>query len=425
MTEQYLMFIWENMKLPVQMSLLDGQKISVVHPGTRNTDEGPDFFQARVRIGDTLWVGNVEVHVRTSDWLKHKHQHHAGYDNVILHVVYENDIVAPHPLLNIPTLELRNYIDVSNYMKYQKYISSSRKILCEPFIREHQISFVEHWLANIFQQRLQRRERMIRQMLGTTLMNIEETFYHWMCWSMGFKLNNDALLLLARSLPLKILLRHQHDIFQIEALLFGQAGLLQTGSEDLYLKELQNIYSVLAHKYNLMPIQSGVWKFMRTRPSNYPTLRIAQLAALIPSLQQVLGQIMKGQGITLHDLRHVFDIEVSDYWKHHYYFGKPMSRQTTGKLTFVAQNHIIINVVVPFLYMYAQLQQHVELENWLVKIMKQLPPEKNSIVSLWEKAGIKPTNALESQALIELYNHYCSQKRCLECNLGATIILEF
>lgn len=424
MTEQYLIFSWQHAILPAKMNLLDGQDISIIHRGSRNTDAGPDFFQAKIRIGNTIWVGNVEIHVHTSDWLKHNHQNDKSYDNVILHVVYKNDLPALHPLLNIPTLEMKNYIDVKNFNKYQQYILEKQKILCENFLRQEKISSIDYWLENIFSQRLQRREQIIRQLLGSTLMNIEETYYQWLAWTFGFKLNNDAFLLLSRHLPLKILLLYSDDLLNIEALLFGQAGLLSNNFDDFYFFELRNRFSFLKHKHSLEPISSGVWRFMRTRPYNYPSLRLAQLATLIPPMQEFLQNVIQKRNISLEALRKALNVKVSHYWQYHYHFGMKMPRKTRGMLTANTQNHIIINTIVPFLHMYAYLQNDIDLQHQLYLLMKKIPAEKNSIVKLWEKAGIVPQNALESQALLEQYEHFCSRKKCLECNIGATIIVD-
>lgn len=424
MTEQYLIFTWEHAMLPVKMRLLDGQDISIIHRGYRNTDAGPDFFNAKVQIGKTIWAGNVEIHVYSSDWLKHNHQNDKLYDNVILHVVYKNDLPALHPILNIPTLEIKNYIDIKKFYKYQQYITGKQKILCENFLKEEKISFVNHWLENIFSKRLQRREQIIRQLLKSTLMNIEETYYQWLAWTFGFKLNNEAFLLLSRRLPLKILLLYCDDLLNIEALLFGQAGLLSTNCDDSYLLELRNRFSFLKHKHSLEPISSGVWKFMRTRPSNYPSLRLAQLAALIPSIQEFLQNVIQKRIISLEALRKSLNVRVSHYWQYHYHFGMKMPRKTRGMLSINTQNHIIINTIIPFLYVYACLQNDIDLQHQLYLLMKKIPAEKNSIIRLWNKAGIVPQNALESQALIEQYQQFCYRKKCLECNVGATIIVD-
>ncbi len=420
MTEEFLQYIWKhNLFAQKPVRAFTGEKIEVLTTGEHNKDAGPDFFNAKIKIDDTTWVGNVEIHLKSSDWLKHKHDKDKAYDNVILHVVLVNDAEITRTNGEIITTVRLNF-DKKLFAHYQKLLQSQLWIPCENDFHKVEKFIIAHWLNNLLVERLENKSDYILQNLSLNKNNWENTFYQQLARNFGFKLNADPFELLAKSLPVVYLAKHKNNLLQIEALLFGQSGLLNDNfSDDEYFQNLKKEYKFLRHKFNLKPVDKHLWKFLRLRPSNFPTLRISQFAALIYKSTALFSKIIEVNGIK--ELNKLFEISASEYWDTHYVFNKgaKKKKKILGKTAF---NIIVINTIVPFLFVYGKSKDNEVYKNKAIKLLEELKSEKNSIINNWEKTGIKAANAFYSQALLQLKNEYCAKKRCLKCQIGNKII---
>ncbi len=416
MREEFLHFIWKY-KLYNQNSLLttEGEKVEIINPGIYNTNAGPDFFDARIRIGHTLWAGNVEIHFRSSDWNKHGHQNDKSYQNTILHVVEDEDTSINN---NIPTLLLKwpNWLE-SNY---ESLVKDNNRAGCASRLFQIDPFRIKFFLNGILIERLKQKIETIEEILSETNQDWSETFYRILSQNFGLKENEVPFGMLARSLTQNVLAKHHDSLFQIEALLFGQAGLL--GEElfaDEYYLHLRNEYRFLADKYGLHPIAGYLWKFMRMHPGNFPTLRLAQMAQLIYKSHNLFSAVIETK--TLTGIKKLFEINASEYWDTHYSFNKLSTKRpkSLGKEKF---NLLMINVIVPFYFLYGENRNIASLKDRAIEILEQLPPEKNSIIKRWAEVGVTAENALESQALLQLQKKYCEPRKCLDCTIGHKII---
>jgi len=421
MTEDFLHFIWkQHLFDKSNLETTAGEKISVEHPGTHNIDAGPDFFNAKIKIGKTLWAGNVEIHLRSSDWKKHSHNTDKEYDNIILHVVNEDDAeIKRSDKTLIPTLVLSDRIDKSLVDNYEKLISSRYRIPCEQQISSVKDFLVNHWLERMLVERLERKSDALFSLLKQNKNNWEETFYFLLAKNFGFKLNAQPFEELARATPLGVLAKHKNNLPQVEALLFGQAGMLDKKFKEEYPSSLKREYDFLKVKFKLEKQVSAAWKFLRLRPSNFPTLRIAQFAQLVHHSSHLFSKILECEKIN--KIRKLFDVTASGYWDSHYVFEKKsVSKQKT--LGASAMDIIIINSVVPLIFSYGMFRSEEHYKERALRLLEQLPAEKNSVISKWESLGIKVGSSFRSQALLELMNEYCSPKKCLHCNIGNKLI---
>jgi len=421
MREDFLHFLWKY-KLFQSDSLFteEGESIQIVNPGRHNTNAGPDFFDARIRIGDTLWAGNIEIHQRASDWNKHGHQNDPVYRNTILHVVSLSDIQVFNDLGScVPVLVIRwpHWIEDN----YEMLIKSQDWIGCASLLYQVDPFRIKFFLNGIVIERLKQKIEAISKVLTETKDDWGETFYCMLARNFGLKENALPFEMVARSLPQSVLARHHDSLFQTEALLFGQAGLL--GEElfgDEYYLELRKEYRFLAVKYGLKPIEGHLWKFMRMHPGNFPTIRLAQFAMLIHHSKGLFSAVIEANN--LEDLQQLFMVKASDYWDNHYSFNKPSvnRKKVFGDQIF---SLIVINVVVPFYFLYGESQNKLFLKDRALVILEQMPAENNSAISRWAGAGIIAANALESQALLHLQRNYCEPRKCLDCTIGHKIIV--
>jgi len=421
MREEFLHFIWEN-KLFQRESLLteEGEILQIVHPGRHNTHAGPDFFDARVKIGETLWAGNIEIHLKASDWNKHGHQNDPVYRNTILHVVAISDIQVFNDMGSaIPVLVISwpEWIEDN----YEMLIKSHDWIGCASLLYQVDPFRIRFFLNGVVIERLKQKIETISNVLSDTKENWGETFYCLLARNFGLKENALPFEMVARSLPQSVLARHHDSLFQIEALLFGQAGLL--GDElfgDEYYLELRKEYCFLALKYGLKPIEGHLWKFMRMHPGNFPTIRLAQFAMLIHQSKGLFAAVIEANNLFC--LKQLFTVSASAYWDNHYSFNK---LSVNRKKVFGDQifRLIVINVVVPFYFLFGESQNKLILKDRALEILEQMPAENNSSIIRWAKAGIVAANALESQALLQLQHHYCELRRCLDCTIGHKIIV--
>ena len=421
MKEEFIHFIWNN-KLYKDDSLYteEGESLQIVHPGRHNTNAGPDFFDARIKIAGTLWAGNIEIHLKASDWNKHGHQSDPAYRNTILHVVAVADI----PVIN--DIGSSVPVFVINWPKwiednYDLLIKSHEWIGCASLLYQVDPFRVKFFLNGVMIERLKQKIETISKVLFETKDDWSETFYRMLARSFGLRENSLPFEMVARSLPQSVLAKHHDSLFQIEALLFGQAWLLgdELFGDDYYI-DLRKEYRFLAGKYGLKPVEGYMWKFMRMHPGNFPTLRLAQFAALIHVSRGLFTAVIEANN--LEDLKKLFSVHASAYWDDHYSFNKPSvkRKKVFGEQIF---GLIVINVVVPFYFLFGESQNKLFLKDRALEILEQMPPENNSLISRWAGAGVVASNALESQALLQLQHNYCEPRKCLDCTIGHKIIL--
>lgn len=417
MKEEFLHHIWK-FRLFNQLNLLStsGETIEIVKVGNHNFDAGPDFFNAQLKIGNTLWAGNVEIHLNASDWKKHLHQHDKAYDNIILHIVYNAD----EPIYRvsgetIPTLELKEKIEKKIIQNYLLLKSNSDWIPCEKQVGAVPRLIINNTLDKLLLERLERKSTSIIDSLKINNNNWEETFYQLLARNFGFKTNAEPFELLAKSIPSLLLAKHKNSLLQIEAMLFGQAGLLDEHLEDKYLQALQNEYVFLKQKLKLHSIDAHLWKFLRLRPVNFPTIRIAQFANLIFNSTHLFSKIIETENCG--DIKKLLNVDVSDYWHTHFVFDKT-STPAKKHLGDDSVNNIIINTVVPFLFVYGKQKNEVKYVERALQFLEQTAGEHNSIINKWGALKLSVKNAYSTQALLQLKNEYCSHKKCLSCNIG-------
>ncbi|MDX9881127.1 MAG: DUF2851 family protein [Prolixibacteraceae bacterium] len=419
MKEDFLHFIWKHRLFSkTNLKTVSGEKLEIISTGTHNFDSGPDFFNAKIRIGNTLWAGNVEIHTRASDWYQHRHNEDEAYNNVILHVVETSDRevavngkVLPCLILNYSEKLKENYLLL---LQSEQWVACQDRFhLIDPFE-------VKFWSGALLSERLLLKTGDIKALLQQNQNDWNETFYQLLARNFGMKTNALPFEMLAKATPLHILAKHKNDLFQIEALLFGQSGLLNEEliGDDYFLK-LREEYSFLYKKYKLNPVDAHLWKFMRLRPVNFPTVRISQFARLVCKSTALFSRIIETESIRM--LEQFFDVESSEYWTSHYRFNKE-SKKIPKKLGSSAFQNIVINTIAPVLFIYGEMNGKYELKDRSLYFLDELPPEKNSITEGWEQMGIRAKSAFESQALLQLRNGYCRNKKCLDCRLGLKII---
>lgn len=422
-TEDFLQYIWKFRLFDLnELVTTDNEVLEIVSPGLQNINSGPDFQDAKIRIGDTLWVGNAEVHISSSEWRKHGHSTDDAYDNVILHVVYKDDEpVFRKNGAKIPTIVLHDRISPELYNRYHRLIFGEKQIIpCETAIGTIDSLAVYNWLTRVLVERLQKRSIELVNTLNINKGDWEETFYQYLATNFGFKVNALPFELLSKSLPQIILAKHKNNPVQIEALIFGQAGFLTDDLQDEYPKALKKEYDFLRHKYSLKPVEKHLWKFSRLRPLNFPTIRLAQFAALITQSNHLFSKVLD---ITEpENLRELFTgIQVNAYWDDHFQFDKP-SASVSKKLGKSSVNVLLLNTLALFLFTYGN---HHQLERYVdrgLQLLEHLPVEQNSVIDDFASIGVKVKTAYESQALLELKKSYCDHKKCLQCGVGIKIL---
>ncbi len=423
LTEDFLHYLWKfRLFNHVDLQTTEGETIEILSPGLHNTHAGPDFQNAKIKIGDTVWAGNVELHISSSDWERHGHTQDNAYQNVILHVVYRDD--EPIFLLNnrrIPTLQLHNRIPDELYSRYHNLIFGEQTIIpCGAAIGSIDSLTLHNWLTRVLVERLEKKSAAVINALNLNRGDWEETFYQFLAANFGFKTNALPFELLAKSLPQVILAKNKNNPMQIEALLFGQAGFLNRDFKDDYPNTLKKEYAFLSTKYKLKPIENHLWKFMRMRPQNFPTVRLAQFAALVVDSNHLFSKVLYTDDVKT--LRSLFtDIKVNPYWDTHYRFDTEsnLSLKNIGK---ASVDGILLNTLALFLFSYGRHNQLQHYINRSLQLLEHLPNENNNIITDFVNLGVKINSAFETQALLELKNNYCSYKKCLECGVGNKIL---
>lgn len=393
-----------------------GKKVRVVDPGLLNTDAGPDFFNAKIEIDGHMWVGNVEMHYRATDWKRHHHNSDKAYDSVILHVVAKDD--APVRRTNgelIPQLVLE--VSPQFNADYASLVGATIEVPCATKIKQVPHLTIVEWVEGLAFERLHGKVERIHQLLDSFNGSWEDVCYVTLARNFGFGINNDAFERLARRTPLRLLGKHSDSVLQIEALLFGQAGMLdaQKPGMDSYYNQLCTEYAFLSNKFQLTPMEKESWKLFRIRPQNFPYRRIAMLAQFIDGGFRMMNRILEAEGEK--EMRALFEVELSGYWTKHYTFGKPNER-ATATLSRSSIDIILINTVAPLLYAYGELTGNYEMTDKAIKLLEDLRAENNSIVSHFVSYGIDCPDALTSQALVQLKREYCDARKCIYCKIG-------
>ena len=418
--EEFLHYIWESKLFKSDgIYTVNKELITIIDTGKRNFDSGPDFFSARVKIGSTLWAGNIEIHIRASDWYTHNHHLDKAYDNVILHVVEYYD----KPVFNtkeeeIPTLVI-GYPDKIK-ANYKRLLDSKTWIACAEQFHKIDLFTLKLGYHRLMVERLSDKTSGITQLLRDNRNDWNETFYQYMARMFGFKVNALPFTMLVKSVPLHILSNYRSGILRIEALLFGNAGMLNEQLlGDPYYLQLREEYSFLYKKHHLKGIESHLWKFMRLRPVNFPTIRIAQFAALVNKSDALFSKVLETKKLS--DLQALFNVSASEYWDTHYRFNT-VSKPVRKNIGLATVNILIINVVIPFLFVYGEIRSERSLKDRALEYLEKLPPEKNSIVGNWATLGVRVRSAFETQALLQLKNIHCDQKKCLNCQIGNKLV---
>lgn len=422
MQEELLHYIWKFKKFDfTKLRTTEGDELVLVSSGNHNQLSGPDFFNAKLRIADQLWAGNVEIHIRSSDWYFHSHEIDTNYDNVILHVVWEDDVaIYRKDESRIPSLELKSLVSPSMITTYNKLMLTGEKwINCENDFSKFGDFELNNWLENLYFDKLEDKSKAIQELLQASKNDWEATLFKSLTKGFGLNTNGEAFLSMAEKLDFAILKKLSNNLFQLEALFFGLTGLLERDLQDAYFNKLKEEYSYLSHKFNLDNPNPIKPKFFRLRPDNFPTIRLAQLAALFHIHTKLFSAIISIN--TSKDAQKIFDVQLSDYWNTHYNFGKehPFRKK---KITHSFIELLLINTILPIKFAYSQ---HLDLQSdeLLVTILKTIPPEKNAVVMKFNQ--LRPAtakNALQSQALLKLKKEYCEKNRCLQCSLGAKLL---
>lgn len=415
--EKLMQYVWKHrLWRSEDMVTNTGKKVRVVDPGLLNTDAGPDFFNAKIEIDGHMWVGNVEMHYRATDWKRHHHYSDKAYDSVILHVVAKDD--APVRRTNgelIPQLVLE--VSPQFNADYASLVGATIEVPCAEKIKQVPHLTIVEWMEGLAFERLHGKVERIHQLLDSFNGSWEDVCYVTLARNFGFGINNDAFERLARRTPLRLLGKHSDSVLQIEALLFGQAGMLdaQKPGMDSYYNQLCTEYAFLSNKFQLTPMEKESWKLFRIRPQNFPYRRIAMLAQYIEGGFRMMNRILEAEGEK--EMRALFEVELSGYWTKHYTFGKPNER-ATATLSRSSIDIILINTVAPLLYAYGELTGNYEMTDKAIKLLEDLRAENNSIVSHFVAYGIDCPDALTSQALVQLKREYCDARKCIYCKIG-------
>ena len=420
MTEDFLQYLWRFQIWNAPLQTNNGESIEVIKPGFHNTNGGPDFSDARIRIGETLWAGHVEIHTKSSDWYAHHHEKDPAYNSVILHVVYDDDASARRSIgTSIPTCSIRENFSKNVFQTFSNWRENRGFVPCEKQLQnlpEHKrIMLLER--LNI--ERLEEKVNEILMDLSYNLNSWEETFYQHLLRGFGLKINAEAFHQIAKRTPLKFLQKYADNRFQLEAMLFGQAQLLNSTFNDSYPKALQEEYAFLQQKFGLLPIPEGLVNFLRLRPCGFPTLRLAFFASLIQRKHQIFQDVLQVQ--TIDDGLNLLQVDVSDYWKTHYVFDKP-SVEKNKELGIFTQQSIFINTIIPFLFAFGKLRDRPTICERALDFLQHLPAEDNHIIRQWKVCGFPVSNASESQALLTLKKNYCDLKKCLRCGIGIELL---
>lgn len=424
MTERLLQFIWQLRYFNKNgLVTTKDEPLQIIFPGNYNTNQGPDFSEARIKIANTTWVGSVELHIKTSDWKRHRHQDDKNYNTVVLHVVWEDDTnnqqkAGSETEKSFPVLELKDKVSKLLLSRYEDLMNSSAFIPCQQTIQSVPDIIWKAWKERLMAERLFRKVTTIENYLKQNNFHWEETCWWLLARNFGMNVNADAFEQIARSIPVSILAKHKHQVIQLEALLFGQAGLLKEKFAEDYPRMLQKEYKFLSRKYGLTPIPSSIF-FLRMRPGNFPSIRLAQLAMLVHQSAHLFSKIKEAGSVK--EVKNWFDVMANDYWHYHYLFDE-ISTFKEKKLGVTMIDNLIINTITPILFAYGHHLDEQKYKDKALTWLENISPENNSITRGFVKLEIENKNARDSQALIQLKKEYCDNKRCLDCFIGNAIL---
>ena len=423
MNESFLHYIWQFQYFDKQdLRCSTGEVILVLNPGTKNTHAGPDFANAKVKLDAMEWAGSVEIHINSSGWREHKHHHDPAYENVVLHVVWEEDekILRKDGTV-LPTLELKGRVSSSFILQYKRIVHSRQKIPCASAIHAVPDIIRISMLDKALMARLETKADVVLQALQRNNGDWEETCYQTLCRNFGFKVNTEPFLQLAQSLPYRLLMKHSDHLEQMEALIFGQAGFLRESINDAYYLLLKREHALLRKKYDLggRQMNKAQWRFLRLRPANFPTLRLAQLASVLYHQKSIFSRILNINSSS--EVMSFFSVKPSEYWLYHYQFFKKQQKEIPP-LGRMSRENIVINSIVPMLVAYGKSHDDQRYVDRALQLLEEIPSEENNILRLWEGFGLHSKTAFDSQALIELHNNFCARRRCLDCNIGFSLL---
>ena len=423
MQEDFLHYIWQYKKLDLfHLKTVFNEPVEIVSVGQYNLNSGPDFFNSQLKIGNQLWAGNVEIHIKSSDWFVHNHEIDSAYDNVILHVVWEHDTdIYRKDNSLIPTLELKKFIDKKLLENYKKlFFNKNKWINCENHFKDVDGFILDNWLERLYFERLERKSNVINELLITSKNDWEAVLFKLLAKNFGLKVNGEAFFSIAQSIDFSIIRKEQSKPEQLEALLFGQAGLLENDCQDIYYLRLVKEYQFLKQKFQLNNQQVMPLQFFRLRPPNFPTIRLSQLAMLYSNNQNLFSKVMTVK--SLMDFYDLFDVSTSRFWESHYTFEK-QSRNSIKKLSQNFIDLVLINTILPLKFCYAKyLGQQVEEQ--ILKIICEIESEENSIIKAFNSLKKVSHSSLHSQALIELKTEYCEKNKCMQCAIGNALIIK-
>ncbi|MBC7747956.1 MAG: DUF2851 family protein [Methylotenera sp.] len=420
MKEDFLHYLWKFKKFDaLNLRTFNDEEITIINVGQYLELAGPDFFNAQITIGNQKWAGNVEIHLKSSDWYVHHHEMDSAYENVILHVVWEHDTeIFRSNNSEIPVLELKNYVDQATIKNYQSLMAPKSWIFCEKQIKEVDEFVFKNWQERLFFERLERKSKPIFDLLAQTSQDWEAVLFSLLARNFGLNTNGEAFFKMAQSIPFSTIRKESFEVENLEALFFGLAGLLDSEKEDNYYKDLKFRYFYLLHKYQIQHLMADQVQFFKHRPDNFPTIRLSQLANLYHTQQNLFSKIS-----TLNSLKNsvqVFQIGVSPYWESHYQFDKesPFKKKMLSK-SFI--DLLLVNTIIPLQFAFAK-SQGKEITEDLINLLNGLNPEKNAIIDKFSSFRIVSKNAFDTQSLLQLKKEYCNKSRCLECALGLELI---
>ncbi len=416
MKEDFLHYLWRFKKFESSnLKTCNNEPLSIIDGGRYLQLSGPDFFNATIKLGKQKWAGNIEIHVKSSDWYLHRHQDDPAYENVILHVVWEHDTpVFRKDNSEIPVLVLKDYTSQEIIDSYRQLMEPKSWIFCEPYLLRVDLFTITNWLERLFFERLERKSKAINAILSHNGNDWEAALFCLLAKNFGLNSNGELFFKIATAIPFAVIRKERHDPMRLEALLFGFAGLLTGESEDNYRKTLQETWHYLRQKHNLSPEHFGSPEFFKLRPDNFPTVRLSQLAQLYHGRENLFSALIQTDEVSA--WMQVLTCGVSSYWETHYVFDRE-SPKKTKRITPDFARLVLINTVVPMRFAYAQAFDR-DVSDQLLSIMESVPAERNSVTERFSIAGIKAANALESQSMLQLRNEYCENRRCMECEIG-------
>ena len=420
MKEDFLHHVWQHKKFAVtQLQTTTGESIQILNSGQYLQQTGPDFFNAQLIIGNQKWAGNIEIHLKSSDWYLHNHEKDTNYDSVILHVVWEYDIpIFRKNNTEVPTLELKKYVELADLHKYQSLTTQKAWIYCENDISKVNDFIFRNWQERLYFERLERKATEIKQLLQVSNNDWEAILFCLLAKNFGLNTNGILFQNMAKSIPFSVIRKESFAIENLEALFFGQANMLEANFQDNYTNKLQQDYNYLIKKYKITKNVFDKVEFFKHRPDNFPTIRLAQLAALYFKEHNLFSKIISFNAIS--ELYDLFKVEVSNYWETHYNFDKN-SVLKKKKMTNSFIDLILINTILPIRFAYEQsIQKQSSAE--IIDLVEAIQPEKNIIVDRFATIGIIAENAFQTQSLLQLKKEYCDHKKCLQCAIGIHLL---